>query len=153
MPSLKQALTGTRASGGVLQSLVLALGIYATGCECSWDNAPDRVVFTGAPTPPLSEEVVTVSRKYCHRRLVGYVDFVYGPSCQGYYENDKSVVGCTDVGLCHLQSQVSEVGSAEDATHTALAHEIGHYCWDTRDEDEADRFAGIVNKEVLNANQ
>ena len=124
----------------------LYLLLLLASCECSWDNTGPGVSMEG-PVPRHADRVVEVAKKYCHRDLRGRVIFLTGPSCWDcFHDNGKS--GCMAPGLCHFYAQVSVLSAETDATTTALAHEIGHYCWETDDETKADDFAALVNRDV-----
>ncbi len=112
------------------------------GCECMLDRSPPGVRQVGSEVPPRADEVVAASASICGRDLRGEVTWTTELfTCDG-----SPRAGCSRVGGCHLEATVLWM---PDALQTALAHEIGHFCWETDDEARANEFAAEVRRILL----
>ncbi len=129
-----------------------ALALYALcACDlCALDHTPPGVRQFGSEPPPRADEVIEASGSVCGRDLRGTVTWTPGAACgtAGY--------GCSRLDVCHLDATVfwsPEYAPWPTALDTALAHEIGHYCWDTTDEARAEEFAAEVRRTLVSADE
>ncbi len=106
------------------------------------DRTPPGVRQLGSEPPPRADEVIAASASICGRDLRGTITWTPAPHICGV-----SAYGCSHVGGCRLDATVFwslEYEPMPTALETALAHEIGHYCWETDDEARANDFATEV---------
>ncbi len=113
------------------------------------DRTPSGVRQLGSEPPPRADEVIAASASRCGRDLRGTITWTSAPHLCGV-----SAYGCSRVGGCHLDATVfwsPEYEPMPTAVETALAHEIGHYCWETDDEARANEFAIEVRNIIADA--
>jgi hypothetical protein len=125
-----------------LAQMAIMGALLLAGCECMMDGTPPGVRQHGASAQG-ADRVLAVATGKCGRDLRGDVTWLPAEplDCGGVPAS-----GCGGPGGCHLSVRVARL---EPATSSALAHEIGHYCLDTADEDLAQGFANEVNMEAL----
>ena len=123
---------------------VLACGGHPI-TECLFADAPDGVVQRGLAPPSGTDAVLAAAATRCPAGLDGYVTWVAELDACGW--ETGSFAGCGSISGCYLDATVVRV---EPATSSALAHELGHWCLQTTDEDEANAWAATVNAAACN---
>ncbi len=116
-------------------------------CECMLDRTPPGVRQLGSEAPPRADEVIAASASICGRELRGEVTWTDELFTCG---DARAAGGCSTDGGCHLNATVywTNTKAMPTALSTALAHEIGHFCWETDDEARAEEFSDVV-REIL----
>jgi hypothetical protein len=140
---------------GILLAVVTGTAL-AAGCgPC--DKAYD-LTFDGGPASPRADVVVQVAQAHCSRPIVGIVRWTTGE------DKDGKLGHCSWAAHdCPMDAWVSSAWeasgtaggvtvtwwhTARDATETVLAHEIGHWCLLSEDEDAVNDWAYAVNSEA-----
>jgi len=120
---------------------LLALASLGTGC-CT---QTDHLAFTGLDSPVGTGLVLALAEEACGRPLLGSIDWTS--------EGKGNQIGeCDWGGGCPLDAWV-EIGQQADgvpwdASRTALAHEIGHWCLASGDEARVAAWALAINVEA-----
>jgi hypothetical protein len=122
-----------------MRTLAIVTGALLAAVACCPFEADDLALDGEAP--PNAELVVQVAQERCDRRIVGRIRWV-----------DESLDG-THKGYCHwggdgcpMDAWVVRYGVS--AQFSSLAHEIGHWCLLSEDEDAVEKWARSVNLEV-----
>jgi hypothetical protein len=134
-----------------MRSTAVAVSLAATACAssfgcCSSPATDLRPIGTPARN---AEFVIAAAQEECPRPLLGTIEWVTTPLPDG-------AVGWCRWNPCGLDVLVEwdadALGSTPfDATDSSLAHELGHWCLDTRSERAAEAWAIDVNARARDA--
>lgn len=123
------------------------LGLLATVAACCpfTDHGIDHSFIYGSSLREPPEGTATMLQVVEERcpGLAGEVIWTEDPACTARFTG--GAWGCASWGACAF---LIEVWWAERVTDTALAHELGHVCLRTPDEERASAWAQEVNDET-----